>query len=95
MNIRNGCFVGGLAPYGYLKSKGNCHKLVVDEYAANIVRRIFEMAADGKRVADILEWLNSNGILTPSHYALVDKIMFFPDNRVEIRWKFVNFTVGA
>ena len=33
MNIRNGCFVGSIAPYGYFKSENDCHKLVVDPYA--------------------------------------------------------------
>lgn len=68
MNINSGCFVGGTAPYGYLKSRDDCHKLVPDEYAAQIVRHIFEMAAEGHRANAILEWLNENEILTPKHY---------------------------
>ena len=68
MNIKNGYFVGGQAPYGYLKHPDDCHKLVVDEYAAGIVKRIFEMAADGQRINAILEWLNGNQILPPNRY---------------------------
>ena len=55
MNIKNGYFVGGQAPYGYLKHPDDCHKLIVDEYAAGIVKQIFEMAADGQRINAILE----------------------------------------
>ncbi len=68
MNIRNGGFVGSTAPYGYLKSREDCHKLVPDDYAASIVRRIFDMAAGGQSMNAILEWLNGNGVLPPRRY---------------------------
>ena len=88
MNIRSGCFVGSVAPYGYLKSKHDCHKLVIDEYAANIVRRIFEMAADGHRVNAILEWLNGNEILTPSHYLHSIGKITEKEKGAHIHWSF-------
>ena len=68
MNIKNGCFVGGMAPYGYLKNPDDCHKLIVDKFAANVVRQIFEMAANGNSIREILAWLNDNEYLTPSRY---------------------------
>lgn len=37
----NGEFIGNFASYGYLKSNEDKHKLVVDEYAAEVVRGIF------------------------------------------------------
>ena len=69
MNIRNGCFIGGLAPYGYFKSENDCHKLVVDPYAAGIIRTMFEMAASGQSHGTILAWLNDNDIVPPMRYA--------------------------
>ena len=68
MNIRNGCFIGGIAPYGYFKSENDCHKLVADTYAAGIVRTIFEMAAGGQSHGAILAWLNDNDITPPMRY---------------------------
>ena len=68
MNIRNGCFIGGLAPYGYFKNEKDCHKLVIDPYAAGIVRTMYEMAASGQSHGTILEWLNSNDIVPPMRY---------------------------
>jgi len=68
MNVRKGNFVGGVAPYGYFKSPGDCHKLVVDSYAAPIVWQIFEMAADGHSHRSILDWLNASDILPPRRY---------------------------
>ena len=68
MNIRNGCFIGGLAPYGYFKSESDCHKLVVDPYAAGIVHSIFDMAVSGQSHGAILAWLNDNDIIPPMRY---------------------------
>ncbi|GHV13847.1 resolvase [Clostridia bacterium] len=68
MNIRNGGFVGNKPPYGYLKSKSDCHKLVPDEKTAPVVCRIFEMAADGDGITAINKWLNDSGILPPKRY---------------------------
>jgi DNA invertase Pin-like site-specific DNA recombinase len=63
-----GGYLGTVAPYGYLKSADDCHRLIRDDYAAPIVQKIFEMAAGGQSVSAILEWLNYNQFLTPSHY---------------------------
>ena len=63
---RNGLFVGCYAPYGYKKDKNNNHKLVIDEIAALIVKRIFKMFSEGKSVSKICEILTSQGVPTPS-----------------------------
>ena len=68
MNIRKGKFVGSSAPYGYFKSREDCHQLVMDEYAAPIVRHMFEMAAAGQRHQAVLAWLNDNRIMPPRRY---------------------------
>ena len=38
-----GEFIGAFASYGYKKSLADKNKLVIDEYAANVIRRIFEI----------------------------------------------------
>jgi DNA invertase Pin-like site-specific DNA recombinase len=68
MNIKNGCFVGGFAPYGYLKDPNDGHKLIPDPYASEIVRSIFEMFAGGRGVTAILNHLNEQGIVPPNLY---------------------------
>jgi DNA invertase Pin-like site-specific DNA recombinase len=68
MNIRNGCFVGSLPPYGYLKSDADRHKLIPDPIAAPIVARIFEMAANGEGVPAIRDWLNNSDTLPPKKH---------------------------
>lgn len=66
-SMKEGEYVGARPPYGYLKSADNCHKLVVDEETAPVVRQIFEWAYEGVALNDIRRRLNEAGIPTPSH----------------------------
>ena len=65
---KNGQFIGSFATYGYLKDEQNKNKLVVDEYAADIVRDIFRWKLDGVSPQDIADALNRLGILSPAEY---------------------------
>lgn len=64
----NGEFIGAFAPYGYAKSKENKNQLVVDGYAADIVREIYAEKLSGMSANAIAEGLNRRGILCPSEY---------------------------
>ena len=67
-NIRDGRFVGRMAPYGYDKDPADCHHLVADPGAAPVVRQIFAWAFEGKRAGEITRVLNDAGIMPPSRY---------------------------
>ncbi len=67
-NIRDGRFVGRMAPFGYDKDPEDCHHLVVDDEAAVVVRQIFAWAADGIGTGEIGRLLNDMDALPPSHY---------------------------
>jgi len=64
----NGEFIGAFAPYGYAKSKENRNRLVVDGYAADIVREIYAEKLSGMSANAIAEGLNRRGVLCPSEY---------------------------
>jgi len=66
--MEKGEFIGSHAPYGYAKSSENRKKLVIDETAAAIVRRIFSMADEGKNAVQIAAALNLENIPTPYAY---------------------------
>jgi DNA invertase Pin-like site-specific DNA recombinase len=68
MNIRKGNLVSGSPTYGYIKHPDDCHKLIIDEYAAGNVLRMFEMAFEGKSHQNILAWLNDNKVKPPKRY---------------------------
>ena len=60
--------LGTRAPYGYRKDPGT-KKLIVDEEAASIVRRIFAMCASGNGPSQIARILKKEQVLTPTMYA--------------------------
>ena len=66
--MRKGEYLCAIAFYGYQKSKEEKNKLVIDECAANVVRRIFTLAAEGKTLSEIADRLNQDGILSPLMY---------------------------
>lgn len=65
---RNGKFIGAFAPYGYQKDVNNNNRLVPDEEAAEIVRRIFQMFMQGYGKMKIARLLNKEGVLCPTEY---------------------------
>ena len=64
----NGMFIGVCAPFGYRKSEECIYKIEVDEEAAAIVRRIFDLRIGGAKIAEIVRTLNGEGIDTPAKY---------------------------
>ncbi len=64
----NGEFLGAFASYGYCKSTEDKHKLVVDAYAAEIVRAIFSLKVKGYGQNAIADYLNERQILSPAEY---------------------------
>lgn len=65
---RKGDFIGSFAVYGYLKDPSDHHKLVVDEYAAGIVKDIFKWKLEGASQQRIADRLNERGELSPMEY---------------------------
>lgn len=65
---RNGEYIGLVAPYGYLKSKENKNKFVIDEQTAPVVRMIFKWYADGRGLDYITRTLNEMDIDCPRKY---------------------------
>ena len=63
-----GDFLSPFAPYGYIRDPNNRAKLIVDPEAAEYVRRIFRMAANGMRTIDIARELNSDSVPTRMQY---------------------------
>ena len=65
-NAINGLFNGKFAPYGYMKSPENCHKLIINEEYAKNVRRIYDLYLEGKSSIQIAYIFNDEHIPTPS-----------------------------
>jgi len=66
--FKAGKYIACYAPYGFIKDPNDHHKLIIDEPAATVVRRIFDMRYQGygyKRIASIL---NDEKVPTPRNY---------------------------
>ena len=70
---KEGKFASANAPYGYLKSPEDKHKLIVDEEVAAIIRKIFQLKLAGLSARKITQTLNQAGIPSPAQYALQKK----------------------
>ena len=65
---KNGQYIGAFTPYGYLKDENDKNRLVVDPYAAGVVKDIFKMKLNGMSQAGIAGYLNDHGVLSPLEY---------------------------
>lgn len=66
--MKKGEYLCAIAFYGYKRSETKKNKLEIDKQAAEIVRRIFRMAAEGTRPTQIAAILNAECIPAPLAY---------------------------
>lgn len=64
----------GQPPYGYVKDPENPKHWIVDEEAAQVVRRIYSMTLEGFGTEQVAARLEQDGILTPRAYWLTKGI---------------------
>ena len=67
-NAKEGKYIASFAAYGYLKGDDEKHTPIIDEPAAKVVRRIFELRATGITPTQIAKKLNAEGVPIPSDY---------------------------
>ena len=63
-----GDFIGSFAVFGYRKDPEDHHRLLVDDYASEVVRDIFRWKLEGISTGDIADRLSKSGIPTPMDY---------------------------
>lgn len=67
---QQGKHIGGRALYGYQIDPADRHHLIIDDEAAGVVRRIFDMYISGSGKQHICTTLNREKILSPSAYKI-------------------------
>lgn len=65
---KNGISTYGRLPMGYEKDPNNKGKWILDPEGAAIVRRVFDLALEGKDNSQIVHHMNEEGVLTPGQY---------------------------
>ena len=78
-----GEFIGSFTSYGYKKSPADKNKLIIDEYAAEVVRKVFRLYVGGMGKLSIAKLLNAEGILCPSEYKMANGLNYKNCNRLE------------
>lgn len=66
--MKAGQFLGSFAPYGYEKDPDDKHKFIIDEYAANVVRKIYDLYLQGYSTKAISHMLEDEHIDNPTVY---------------------------
>lgn len=70
---KQGIYIGSFAVYGYIRSEDAPGKLAVDQAAAEVVRRIFDMRLNGNSAEKIAAWLDSQNIPSPLVHKKLNK----------------------
>lgn len=91
---KKGDFIGSFAVYGYLKDPTDRHKLIIDEFAANVVRDIFKWKIDGASQQRIADKLNGLGILSPMEYKRYCGMSYHSGFQVNPKAKWTAVAIG-
>lgn len=91
---KKGDFIGSFAAYGYVKDPNDHHKLVVDDFAASVVRDIFSWKMDGASQQRIADKLNEIGILSPMEYKRFCGMAYRSGFQVNPKTKWTPVTIG-
>ncbi len=78
-----GQFIGAFACYGYVKDPHRKGKIIIDDYAASIVKRIYDLYLGGTGQITIAKILNEDKILCPSAYKNSQGMRYNNSKRLE------------
>lgn len=91
---KKGDFIGSFAVYGYQKSPEDRHKLLVDDYAAGVVRDIFQWKLEGASQQRIADRLNERGELSPTEYKRFCGLQYKSGFQVNPKAKWTAVAIG-
>lgn len=87
--MKQGEFISPFASFGYEISKNDNNKIVVDEFASEIVKKIFNLYLIGMGYTSIAKYLNIQNIPSPSFYKYQKGVklnIVSKKPREEIKW---------
>lgn len=82
---KKGDYTGSFVAYGYAKSTENKNQLLIDEYAAEVVRDIFKWKLEGLSNPAIASKLNAKGELSPMEYKRYCGLKFSTSFRINTK----------
>jgi DNA invertase Pin-like site-specific DNA recombinase len=90
---KNGEYVGAFVVYGYTKYESDKNRLVIDSFAADVVRDIYKWKLEGLSCQAIADNLNQNGVLSPMEYKRFCGVKFHSTFKVNATAKWQSVTV--
>ena len=66
--MKDGLYVSGRCPFGYMKDTTNKNHLIINEEQAEVVKLIFDLALKGNTYHYIAQYLTERKIKTPASY---------------------------
>jgi hypothetical protein len=90
-----GKHVGSIPPYGYIKSPDNKDLWIVDETAAVIVRRVFQLTMEGKGPYQICCILTAEKIPIPAYHQAQQGIGLWKNRQVKDPFAWNSSTITA
>ena len=81
---KQGEYICSTPAYGYKKDLINKNKLVIDEKVVDVVRKMFEMYANGMGSKLIVKYLNDNHYLSPKGYRKTGIVQ--DENKEDYNW---------
>ena len=91
---KRGDFIGSFPVYGYLRSKEDKHKLVIDEFASETIRDIFKWKINGMNNQKIANKLNYLGVASPLEYKALLNWAFTTSFKLKPKAKWSAVAVG-
>ena len=92
--MKDGLRCSGSIPYGYKREPGDKQTLIVDEPAAEVVRKIFRLMCQGVTTTGIAEILTKEKVLIPSAYAAINQPENCRHKKVADPYRWSATTVG-
>lgn len=86
--MTEGIYSCNVAPFGYKKDLDNPGKLIIDEFASKIVKRIFTLTLEGKTAIQIADLFNKENVITPATYLKIRGL----ENRTKKVWTRIMIT---
>ncbi len=84
-----GFHIGSFSLYGYQKNPENKGKLIIDPEAAEVVKEVFRLYANGHGKTYIARLLNARGIPNPTEYKRLKGITYkTPKHKLGTLWKY-------
>lgn len=91
--MEQGCYVGGIPSYGYYARWINGKKVLFpEEGASDVVKNIYRLFDEGKRIGEIISWLYEQHVHRPSEYKKVGHVH---SKEGELLKQWSNQTIGT